>query len=143
MPLIKSPFAGFVRALPLALSVGLPGSAFAQAQLISATPAINSMAIPPPTEIRLKFSEVVEPKFARVRVTGPGKKVIQTGKATLDPSDRTQLIVPLKSPLPDGTYTIDWQAISAYGHQVRGSYGFESMQQWPSQDSLPESSDSG
>jgi methionine-rich copper-binding protein CopC len=86
------------------------------------------MAMPAPTELRLKFSEGLEIKFTTVKVTGPGKKAIETGPAKLDPSDNTVLIVPLKAALPDGKYTVDWQAVSIDGHKTKGSYGFDSMQ---------------
>jgi hypothetical protein len=52
-------------------------------------------------ELRLKFSKPIEIKFAKVKVTRPGKKVIKTGAAKLDPADNTVLIVPRASPLPD------------------------------------------
>jgi methionine-rich copper-binding protein CopC len=108
--------------------MGLAGPALAHATLVSATPAKDAMAMPPPKEIRLKFSEPVEPKFTKVTVMGPGKKAIKTGTVAVDPNDKTQLIVPLQSPLPDGNYNVDWQAVSTDGHKVRGSYRFESMQ---------------
>jgi methionine-rich copper-binding protein CopC len=109
----------------LLLSLALPATALAHAKLVSATP--NGMAMPPPTELRLKFSEGIEIKFTKVKVTGPDKKAVETGPAKLDPSDNTVVIVPLAAALPDGKYTVDWQALSADGHKTKGSYGFESM----------------
>jgi methionine-rich copper-binding protein CopC len=105
------------------LLFGLPARALAHAELVSATPAAKS-ALPPPTELRLKFYESIEIKL---KMTGPGKKVIESGTAKLDPSDNTVLIVPLSAPLPDGKYTVDWQAVPVDGHKTKGSYGFESM----------------
>jgi methionine-rich copper-binding protein CopC len=117
-----------VLAAALLLSFSLAGSALAHAHLVSATPAANGMAMPPPTELRLKFSEGIELKFAKVKVTGPDKKAIETGPAKLDPSDNTVLIVPFTAPLPDGNYIVDWQVVSTDGHKTKGKYGFESMQ---------------
>jgi methionine-rich copper-binding protein CopC len=85
------------------------------------------MAMPPPTELRLKFSEPIELKFTKVKLISSNKKIISTGTPSLDPSDNTTLIVPLSGPLPDDKYTVDWQALSADGHKTKGSYGFESM----------------
>ena len=45
--------------------------AFAHAQLEKATPAVGG-TVSPPSEIRLEFSEGVEPKFTKVTLTGPG-----------------------------------------------------------------------
>ena len=112
----------------LLLSLALPAVALANAKLISATPAANGMATPPPTELRLKFSKAIEIKFTKVKVTGPGKRVIETGAAKLEPADNTVLIVPLTSPLPDGKYTVEWRARAHIdGHTTTGSYGFDSM----------------
>jgi len=53
--LIKSPFDLRISAAALLLSLGLASPAFAHAHLVSATPAVNSMAMPAPTELRLKI----------------------------------------------------------------------------------------
>lgn len=104
------------------------GPAFAHAKLVSATPAVGSMAMPAPTELKLKFSEGLELKFSGVKVLGPNEAAVATGPATLDPKDNTLLIVPLKAALPDGKYTVDWHALSTDGHKTKGTYSFESMQ---------------
>jgi methionine-rich copper-binding protein CopC len=100
----------------------------AHARLVSATPAVNGVARPPPAELRLKFSEAIELKFTRIKVTGSDMKSVPTGTPTLDPNDRTTLVVPLSAPLPNGKYIVDWQALSADGHKTTGTYSFESMQ---------------
>ena len=115
----------YIPAVALLVSLALPATALAHAKLVSVTP--NGMAMPPPTELRLNFSEGIEIKFTKVKVTGPDKKAVETGPAKLDPSDNTVVIVPLATMLPDGKYTVDWQAGSADGHKTKGTYGFESM----------------
>ena len=47
---------------------------FAHAQLEKATPAVGA-TVSSPSEIRLEFSEGVEPKFTKVSLTGPGGAV--------------------------------------------------------------------
>jgi copper resistance protein C len=116
-----------IAALGLLSLLGSTGQAFAHAKLVSATPAENQMAMPPPTELRLKFSEAIEPKFTKVKVTGPDGKVIKTGTVRLDTADRTTVIVPLTGALHDGKYTVEWQAVSADSHKVKRTYSFESM----------------
>ena len=108
----------------LLLSLGLATSAHGHANLVNATPAANSMAMRPPTELRLKFSEGIEVKFTKVKVIGPDKGTIEAGALKLDPNDNTVVIVPLMSPLPNGTYTVDWQALSLDGHKTKGEFGF-------------------
>ena len=78
-----------IPAAALLLSLGLPATALAHANLVSATPAANGMAMPPPTELRLKFPEGIEIKFTKAKVTGPDKKAVEPGPAKLDPSDNT------------------------------------------------------
>ena len=46
-------------------------SAFAHAQLEKATPPVGG-TVATPSEIRLTFSEGVEPRFCKVSLTGPG-----------------------------------------------------------------------
>ena len=99
--------------------------AFAHAKLVSETPAAHSTAKPAPAELKLKFSEALELKFSGAKVVGPGQDAVETGPAMLDPNDDTTLIVPLKSPLPGGRYTVDWHVLSKDGHKTTGSYWFE------------------
>ena len=101
--------------------------ALAHAKLVSASPAANEMAMPPPSALRLKFSEGIEIKFAKVKLTGPDKKEVKTGTPKLDEGDKTTLIIPLAAPLVDGNYTVTWQVVSTDTHKTKGSYKFQSM----------------
>ncbi len=116
-----------MRAVVALLSLGLVSPALAHARLVFAAPAENATVTPAPTELRLKFSEGVELKFTKARLTGPQMKVIEIGAARLDPDDNSLLIVPIAAPLPDGKYTVDWQAVSSDGHKTNGAYVFDSM----------------
>ncbi|MEP9398984.1 copper homeostasis periplasmic binding protein CopC [Mesorhizobium sp. KR2-14] len=123
MPVSKSLFLPF--ALASLATTFFADYAFAHAKLASETPAAHSTAKPAPAELRLKFSEALELKFTGVKVMGPRQDVIETGPAVLDPNDDTTLIVPFKSPLPDGRYTVDWHVLSKDGHKTKGTYWFE------------------
>lgn len=116
----------FILALAAA-ALGVSNPAFAHAHLVSSTPAANAVAMPAPTELELKFSEGLELKFTKVNLTGQDKIAIKTGPAKLDPKDNTLLRIPLASPLPDGKYHVDWQALSTDGHKTKGSYSFDSL----------------
>ena len=85
------------------------------------------IAMPPPSEFRLKFSEGIEIKFAKVKLTGPDKKEVKTGTPKLDEGDKKTLIIPLAAPLVDGNYTVTWQVVSTDSHKTKGSYSFQSM----------------
>jgi len=97
-------------------------SAFAHAQLEKATPAIGS-TVSPPSEIRLEFSEGVEPKFSKVSLTGPGGAAA-LGAARTDSGNQAVLIVPISKPLSAGVYTVRWQAVSVDTHHTQGTFEF-------------------
>ena len=113
--------------LAIPLCFAIVAQAFAHAQLVSSSPPANGMAMPPPTELTLKFSEGIELKFTAVKVKGPDGAAVKTGPLKFDANDATLLIVPLASPLPDGEYTVNWQALAKDGHKTKGHYTFSSM----------------
>ena len=102
--------------------VGLASPAFAHAHLKAATPAAGGSVASAPSELDLDFSEDLNLKFSGVTVKGPDGAV-ETGAASLA-KDNTRLVVPLKTPLAAGAYTVDWHALSADGHKTKGSYSF-------------------
>jgi copper resistance protein C len=108
--------------------LALPVPAFAHAHLLSAVPAENQMAMPPPKELVLKFSEELNLKFTSVEIVTPDKKKVEVASEALDPKDAKVLIVELKAPLPDGKYTVNWKAFSQDGHKTNGSYTIDAMQ---------------
>jgi copper resistance protein C len=109
--------------IPASLTFALYASAaFAHAQLEKATPAVGG-TVASASEIRLEFSEGVEPKFTKVSLTGPGGTV-PLGAAKTEPSNQAVLIVPISKPLPAGAYTVHWQAVSVDTHHTQGTFEF-------------------
>jgi copper transport protein len=113
--------AGLVSALLLGL---VRAPVMAHADLVESSPAANASLLEPPDELRLTFSEPIDPELAFVdlldaslqRVTGLG------GVATTD-GDRA-LVVPLPV-LASGTYTVTYQVVSAVdGHATTGIFAF-------------------
>jgi copper resistance protein C len=96
--------------------------AFAHAQLEKATPAVGG-TVASASEIRLEFSEGVEPKFTKVSLTGPSGAV-PLGAAQTEPSNQAVLIVPISKPLPAGAYKVHWQAVSVDTHHTQGTFEF-------------------
>jgi methionine-rich copper-binding protein CopC len=96
--------------------------AFAHAQLEKATPAVGG-TVAGPSEIRLEFSEGVEPKFSKISVTGPGG-VVPLGAAKTEPSNQAVLIVSISKPLSAGVYKVHWQAVSVDTHHTQGTFEF-------------------
>ena len=96
--------------------------AFAHAQLEKATPAVGG-TVASASEIRLEFSEGVEPKFSKVSLSGPGGAV-PLGAAKTEPSNQAVLIVPISKALAAGAYTVHWQAVSVDTHHTQGTFEF-------------------
>ena len=96
--------------------------AFAHAQLEKATPPVGG-TVAPPSEIRLEFSEGVEPKFTKVSLTGPAGAV-PLGAARTESGNQAVLIAPISKPLPAGAYTVHWQAVSVDTHHTQGTFEF-------------------
>jgi hypothetical protein len=84
-------------------------------------PAVNGMAMPPPTELRLKFSEGIEIKFTKVKVIGPDKGTIEAGALKLDPNDNTVVSCRLRLHCPTGsTERIGYHNIQVNREPVAG-----------------------
>ena len=109
-------------ALSLALALAAT-QAFAHAQLEISTPPVGG-TIASASEIRLEFSEGVEPRFSKVTLTGPGGAAVPLGAATTAAGNQAVLIVPIAKPLSAGEYKVHWQAVSVDTHHTQGSFEF-------------------
>jgi len=101
-------------------AAALPATAGAHAYLLSVTPQDRSVVARAPREVKLLFTESVLP--------GPGIEAIRNGDGSVlagkaHAQGRT-LLIPLRSGLADGTYTVRWRAISDDGHEVGGLVAF-------------------
>jgi copper resistance protein C len=98
-------------------------TAFAHAQLEKATPPVGG-TVASASEIRLEFSEGVEPKFSKVSLTGPDGALAPLGAAGTESGNQTVLIVPISKPLAAGVYKVHWQAVSVDTHHTQGTFEF-------------------
>jgi len=93
------------------------------ATLLSSEPAAKSSLTTSPTRIRLVFSEEIEPSLGRIRLVGPGGRVIAL-KSSGDPRNVSALVAPITSPLAPGVYRVEWRIVSEDGHPIDGDYSF-------------------
>jgi len=109
-----------------ALSVGLllvPGPMLAHSLLVRSQPERRATVTRPPEEVRLWFSERIEPAYARVSVWDAGGKQVDAGDAAVDQADATTLAV--RTPgLRAGRYTVRYRVLSVDGHIVESSFDF-------------------
>ena len=111
--------------LALGLSdLDLSTAAMAHAVLVKAVPAVGGTVSASPTDIRITFSEGVEPRFSKIAVTSGDGRSVETGAASVDPANPAILIVPLKTALQPGSYKVTWHAVSVDTHATQGSFSF-------------------
>ncbi|MCX4590791.1 copper resistance protein CopC [Streptomyces sp. NBC_01549] len=96
--------------------------ASAHAALTGSTPQQGAVVNQAPTQVSLTFSERVALSDGSVRVLDPKGKRVDTGKAV--DLGGTTYGVKLHSGLPDGTFTVTYQVVSADSHPVSGAFTF-------------------
>ncbi len=99
------------------------GNAAAHAHLEKALPAADSK-IADAREIRLTFSEAVEPKLSFIRLETAEERTVTEPGAEPDPADPKVLVVHFYEKLPPGNYKVKWSVVAADGHKSSGSYSF-------------------
>ena len=106
-----------------AAALALPSSAWAHATLLRTEPVASRTVNVAPTEVRLTYSEPVEPRFAIVSVTDAAGQQVTTAPPAAAPGSPQTLVTPLRH-VPEGWYLVFWRVISADGHPVRGAFTF-------------------
>jgi copper transport protein len=109
--------------LVAAAALALPAAAWAHAALLKTVPVASRTINQAPPEVRLTYSEPVEPRFAIVSVTDASGRQVTSGKPAAAPGAPQTLVTPLRR-VPEGWYLVFWRVISADGHPVRGAFTF-------------------
>jgi methionine-rich copper-binding protein CopC len=97
--------------------------AASHAFLDHAEPGVGSTLTVAPAQIKIWFTEALEPAFSTIAVTDEGGGDVGQGKAKLDAADPRLLELGLKTLAP-GTYRVKWRVISVDTHQTEGDYTF-------------------
>lgn len=108
------------------LLLALAGPASAHAALTGSDPQDGAVVATAPKEVTLTFSEQVAVGKGSIRVLDPDGKRADTEAAPRDlhSGSTVKYGVLLHTGLPDGTYTVAWQAVSADSHPVSGAFTF-------------------
>lgn len=96
---------------------------FAHANLARSDPPANASLDQSPAEIRLWFTEPLEPEFSRFTLRDSSGSVVGTASSQVDSTDTTQMFMQ-SGELPDGLYTVAWRVVSTDGHSTEGSFAF-------------------
>jgi methionine-rich copper-binding protein CopC len=106
------------------MSLSLGGTAaWAHAFLERAQPGVGSRLRQPPVEVRLWFTQALEPAFSGVEVTASDGRRVDKGDGHVDDRNRKLLIASLQ-PLGIGTYTVAWRVLSVDTHRTTGDFKF-------------------
>ena len=98
--------------------------AFAHALVDHADPKVGSKVKTSPKEVRIWFTEKLEPAFSSMRVLDADGKQVDKGDAHVDPKDQTLLAVNLPL-LKAGTYKVEWRVTSVDTHKTEGDFQFQ------------------
>ncbi|MFF9427300.1 copper resistance protein CopC [Streptomyces sp. NPDC014746] len=99
--------------------------ASAHAALTGSDPKDGAVVATAPKEVNLTFSEQVALSADAIRVLDPAGRRADTGEIRdLCSGSVVRYGVELRAGLPDGTYTVAWQAVSSDSHPVAGAFTF-------------------
>lgn len=99
--------------------------ASAHAALTGSDPKDGAVVATAPKDVNLTFSEQVAMSADSIRVLDPAGKRVDTGEIRdLCSGSIVKYGVGLRSGLPEGTYTVAWQTVSADSHPIAGAFTF-------------------
>jgi methionine-rich copper-binding protein CopC len=95
----------------------------AHAFLKDAEPGVGSTVQTSPSEVRIRFTENVEPAFSSIQVLDASGKEVDKRDVHLDRSDGALLHVSLPR-LNAGVYKVVWRVVSVDTHVTNGNFTF-------------------
>jgi copper resistance protein C len=117
------------------MRIGLPMFAFACAATVAssvaahafldhASPAVGSTVHASPSQVKLWFTQKLEPAFSALQVSDAAGKRVDRADARVDDGDATVLLVSLPQLAP-GRYRVSWRVLSVDTHVTEGDYSFD------------------
>lgn len=97
--------------------------AFAHPALVSSTPSSGQVLDAPPKELRIRFSEPIEPAFTHVELLDAAGVELKGRELLAVKDDANAVAMPLP-PLSAGLYKARWSAAGRDGHRVKGEFTF-------------------
>ena len=95
----------------------------AHAFLKDAEPAVGGTIQTSPSEVRIRFTENIEPTFSSIQVFDTSGKEVDKRDVHLDRSDHALLQISLPQ-LKAGIYKVVWRVVSVDTHVTNGSFTF-------------------
>jgi len=98
-------------------------AAAGHAVLQRAEPRVESKLKRAPEEVKLYFTERLEPAYSSVRVVNDRGQQVDRGDSRVDRSNPALLRATLP-PLPPGTYKVMWRVLSIDADVTEGGFSF-------------------
>ena len=118
-------FLGIAVPLALFLTLLFPAVVSAHAILLRSDPAKDSVLSIAPKQVRMWYSEALNPAFSTAVVVDGENKRVDNRDAHVSSNDQTEMDVTLQPNLPPAVYIVIWRTDSAAdGHILRGSFIF-------------------
>ncbi|HEY5071079.1 MAG TPA: copper resistance protein CopC [Caulobacteraceae bacterium] len=108
----------------VAIAVGGASGASAHAFMLKANPRVGSQVAASPSEVRMWFSEKLEPRFTSVTISGAADQPMHEGTMRVEGPDQQQLVLPIPAALAPGKYHVRWKVVSADSHATKGDFTF-------------------
>ena len=111
------------RAFGLVLAAIVAAQAHAHAFLDRAEPRVGATVQAAPAQLKLWFTQEIEPAFSTVKVIDSKGRRVDKSDAQVDPARRELMLVSLEA-LAAGDYTVVWRVVSADTHVTEGDFVF-------------------
>ncbi|GAC1320614.1 MAG: hypothetical protein NVSMB2_16670 [Chloroflexota bacterium] len=109
----------------VSLSAGPATIAHASARYVSSTPEAGGFLTSAPAAVRITFDEDVTMPGSNISVVAVGGAEVNGGPVAVDASNHKTLVVPLKSGLANGLYTVNWVSLASKdGSRQQDAFNF-------------------
>ena len=98
-------------------------TAWGHAFVDHAEPAVGSTVDASPAEIKIWFTEKLEPSFSQIQLFDHHGKPVTQSKATVDSDDPSLLKLSIPALTP-GEYKVSWKVMSVDTHVTVGTFTF-------------------
>ena len=103
------------------LLLGLAGAAYAHFKVAKTEPGDGVVVDRPVRELRVWFSQEPDAALSKLELVGPNGALQVQGLHTMGEKDLMGSVV---GTMPDGEYTVKWQAAGDDGHVLKGEWKF-------------------
>lgn len=111
----------FAGLLAMALVGARPASA--HARLVRVDPSDRAVLSESPRDVHLYFDDRIRPLPGNRAIRNDGGSVL-AGRPFQPAGARREVVIPLRTPLPHGAYTVKWRVLSDDGHLQEGVLAF-------------------